>query len=587
MSVWRYGIIDLDGAFLGEVNFASNGKWSYPLDGLPQASFTVLLANPIVDTILTKDGDVLLLVYKDAESVPRFVGDLQTMEEVGQGYRRVLTRESLVTRGLSIGDTEQAYEDLAAIQTRGLFEEVIPADVGDAGLRQALVQAHVAVRKQWKEQITFDSKIGAADQPETVAFNFSGPLWRLSKRIWTPSRTSDGAGLENDRGQIFLQLVGDTNNIDDEPTGLHDTGIREGTIAALQHIAWGPVSYKPIAEAFTELANVAVLPFEQPSTWTGSDSFNIAGPTALTGRTADAGGVWTTLNHLNFEVISNICRRPNVADGGEYAILDGLPAWTDAIVQVECSTQSDPNPAEEGVIMAVIARWSGAIPTHNYVMGYIASLNNAAGSHRVGVKKCKAGVVANLFVRDDYALVADQMNTLRLQVSADGHFYLWATTPTATFPSFQASGFDADLKTGGALQQGKIGFADHKQTAGTIYRTYDNFRAAVPTEAFVPRGCDFELAPVVPTTDAYGLKIANLNVSDQLGQDRPHAVFEYGTGVPTNPVFGTDYEVGDIVVGRGKYGTSERFNGSFRIYGIDIEIDEEGKVKETPTLIPQ
>lgn len=43
-------------------------------------------------------------------------------------------------------------------------------------------------------------------------------------------------------------------------------------------------------------------------------------------------------------------------------------------------------------------------------------------------------------------------------------------------------------------------------------------------------GFDFEVAPVEPTVDSAGLQIGTLNVAGVIGQTRPEAIFEYGTG---------------------------------------------------------
>jgi hypothetical protein len=48
---------------------------------------------------------------------------------------------------------------------------------------------------------------------------------------------------------------------------------------------------------------------------------------------------------------------------------------------------------------------------------------------------------------------------------------------------------------------------------------------------------EIDLRPVEPTTDAIGLQIAALDVAPALGQQRPDAVFEYGTGRRNVPSF--------------------------------------------------
>lgn len=52
------------------------------------------------------------------------------------------------------------------------------------------------------------------------------------------------------------------------------------------------------------------------------------------------------------------------------------------------------------------------------------------------------------------------------------------------------------------------------------------------------------------------------------------------------PLYGTDYDVGDIVPARARLGQSNRFDGLFRVYGVTISISEEGTVTEKLDLVP-
>lgn len=52
----------------------------------------------------------------------------------------------------------------------------------------------------------------------------------------------------------------------------------------------------------------------------------------------------------------------------------------------------------------------------------------------------------------------------------------------------------------------------------------------------------------------------------------------------TAPTFGTDYEVGDTVTARGIYAGTSRFNGTVRVFKVEISIDEQGVETVSPVL---
>lgn len=58
-------------------------------------------------------------------------------------------------------------------------------------------------------------------------------------------------------------------------------------------------------------------------------------------------------------------------------------------------------------------------------------------------------------------------------------------------------------------------------------------------------------------------------------------IADYGDG--RLPRFGTDYGLGDFVTGRARYNGSVRFNGQFRVWGVEFNIDAAGV--ETPTVM--
>lgn len=75
---------------------------------------------------------------------------------------------------------------------------------------------------------------------------------------------------------------------------------------------------------------------------------------------------------------------------------------------------------------------------------------------------------------------------------------------------------------------------------------------------------------------------------------QPRQVIEFvpssqlsGLGDHRVPNPGTDFDVGDVVTGRARYGTSTRFDGAFRVYGLSFDIDDLGNEKTTVTTVEE
>lgn len=79
-----------------------------------------------------------------------------------RSYRRVISREGLLNQAISLPEGYPESLDIRvksdgeSMNNRGLFEEVISSDVGDASLREALAAAHVAIRKDPREIVEFE-----------------------------------------------------------------------------------------------------------------------------------------------------------------------------------------------------------------------------------------------------------------------------------------------------------------------------------------------------------------------------------------------------------------------------------------------
>jgi hypothetical protein len=66
---------------------------------------------------------------------------------------------------------------------------------------------------------------------------------------------------------------------------------------------------------------------------------------------------------------------------------------------------------------------------------------------------------------------------------------------------------------------------------------------------------------------------------------QPRKVFSV-TPFVTGPVFGDDYELGDLVTCRIVANNSIRANGMARAWGVDVSVDDLGKVTAVPRLVP-
>lgn len=60
-----------------------------------------------------------------------------------------------------------------------------------------------------------------------------------------------------------------------------------------------------------------------------------------------------------------------------------------------------------------------------------------------------------------------------------------------------------------------------------------------------------------------------------------------GIHVPQSPIFGVDYDVGDVVPFRASVDGQTRFDGLVRVYGADLAIDNNGREYPTLTVTPE
>jgi hypothetical protein len=84
----------------------------------------------------------------------------------------------------------------------------------------------------------------------------------------------------------------------------------------------------------------------------------------------------------------------------------------------------------------------------------------------------------------------------------------------------------------------------------------------------------------------YGLRQAYIKKQIAVrGQARTLLNFEPASLVTPAPVFGVDFDNGDWVTARARVDGSERYNGLVRVYGVEINRDEDGTETMVPTLV--
>lgn len=77
-------------------------------------------------------------------------------------FKRAINKEGLLNQAISLPSTDAvSANDPTTIASRGLFEEVIPNDLGSTLLRKALMDAYIGVRKEPRVIFTFEPSVNA------------------------------------------------------------------------------------------------------------------------------------------------------------------------------------------------------------------------------------------------------------------------------------------------------------------------------------------------------------------------------------------------------------------------------------------
>jgi hypothetical protein len=318
------------------------------------------------------------------------------------------------------------------------------------------------------------------------------------------------------------------------------------------------------------------------------DDFGFSGN--LSTRTAPKGGTWTEVGATgNFTGtgtgtelgIQRTQTGDASRDAGRYAYLGDWVA--DALyAQVALKFSAGPFDGRMGVII----RGDGT--ANEWLMASVEPTSPST----LTVRKRVAGGTPTVLATSPLPPLSSEFYNLRLQADTLGNWaaWFWPVNSTAdpAAPMLEGEG-DTDLASGGALDDSSAqpGIYDANASALASTRTYDTFFAAVPVEPMGWQTLDFSFTPFEPVADTNewsvaGVKIAEFNADENIGTSRPEVIFE--PGLPTDPVFQTEYEVGDFVTARAKKSdfVTARFNGLVRVFRVDVSIDENGKETVAP-----
>ncbi len=202
---------------------------------------------------------------------------------------------------------------------------------------------------------------------------------------------------------------------------------------------------------------------------------------------------WVTSGDAkDLEIISSThtVKRAEVSDEslikGRYAIA-GSSTYAKVIAQIRTKRAASEAASGEAVRQGAIIRYTNE---SNWVMGvYDFANTSGSGEEHLRVLKCKAGSVTELLsIVLPIASSNSMWRYIWIEANEQGRISLWAKTSEGGSEELIGVVYDSDLKTGGTLASGKVGFYDAKTGAKANIREYDNFAAWMPVHDAVMFG---------------------------------------------------------------------------------------------------
>lgn len=247
---------------------------------------------------------------------------------------------------------------------------------------------------------------------------------------------------------------------------------------------------------------------------------------ALTGKVAEIGGTWEGAGDaVDFTKTGGSAYRTEKSDAVNLGRYNVLPTkYTNIFASLDVGNTNPRNEYGSCGSMALIVRYKD---TNNWLRYQLSrSASGIGGNHWYGyLSKRVGGVVTYSFgppigPNNNYSPIVMLPYftpfydcTLELLVLEDGTFRLGANGEVLL------TGQDADLATGGALAEGKVGINDEMTTADSSIRYFDNLTAFQPTIGIVCNsGKSVEIRPndaqIESTTGKYWNPVSPYRGSD-------------------------------------------------------------------------
>lgn len=595
--MWTFGLCDLSGNPIGEITNAYERKVNLPLNALTTAEVTLRLGDALVDEVISLNGDVLLKVYQD--STLRFIGDLMSAEEVTGdkatmrlNFAGPLWRLSRRLLGIPYPHAARSWSapadqiiDAWINQTNTNHESGIRL-----GTRDALYATNVGTDASYAFKPVSDALKEL--QEAKIPFPIDGPT------SWV----------------AFDSFIQSDGNLSDKTDDLGVAWDGVGDAADVQVLDTGNYAYRGAAIGGVDASGYK-------GRWMLSDAPDQTG--VLVGmdyRAASAGGAGQTM-YVGPHARHN--------DGDPTSGANGTDAWIWAYADLGAN--------QLAVDLKLANQAPVTLDTYSFPFGGITAtdlyrmrfLVDADGNYTLWHYASGASIDAPKIVGHHEEL----MTGGALASGKVGFHHAQTSTPLVNtdFDAFLASAYSGpqsfdfeiaplDIGVGGETEVGELNVRTQigSQKPNVIFEFGDGSGSMRPYSRKWSREGLCNIAYVLPPGFEAGLTEVG-QIGAYVNQASIDARGQYEDVVPEDlqdpqlrlalaqahaqvrgsakqeitfvpfanaPEYGVDYEVGDYVTGRAKWNNSVRFNALFRVYGVEVSIDDNGKVDVVPTLIP-
>lgn len=598
---WKFGLCDLAGVNIGEVVNAYDRTLNLPLNGNPTAQFRIRLDDPLADEIITRNGDCLVKVYQG--TTLRFIGDILTVEEGGpvkdgEGVSITVTAAGPLWRlskrllGIPYPGVNPNWSSVEADEIirqwldqvnansdtgirEGTFDVLYETDFGPAYLKpmsEGLIEMQASkVPPPVGTPATYSARDDFTNGPSVMHTTPSDgdlTLWRCNDttpgtNMWLYDPTpyayrALGAGSDPSYATGAWCVSG---------TGNHGSVLVGVDYQSAAGYASGPNLYAGVFARYTDQNNwlLAFIDLQSNALLLRK---NIAGsnPSWET-FTFSPGGIAASTRYAI---------RLKVDDGGNYAVWHWAPGSGgpgDPIIQGRDSTLSS-----TGTL------WG----TGGGEVGFYDCLTTATATDRN---------YYNFFAQDDPSPQSFDFEIAPIEPTADVAGYPGTLPTIGTMNVRYQIGTSKpevifEYGSGNRSSKGYKRIIDRNGLVNIAYVLPEGFEGGVTTAGELAldsdqisvdaRGTFEEVVPADFGNSQLRQALAESHV-DVRKIPRHVITFEPSDQAP---VFGTDYIVGDFVTGRGKINGVVRFNALFRVYGVEISVNDEGKADVVPSLVP-